>query len=873
MKKIAFLILYCCFLLSASAQYYTNRNKIWTFGNNAVLDFASGIPVAFTSGMASYEACASVCNVAGSLLFYTSGKIVYNRFGAVMPGGASIVPFGTGSATQGALIVPFINDPNKYYIFSAEERETGGGRVAYSVVDVTLAGGLGDVVAGSSGIVINTLMTEKMMAIPGSACNVWVMTHKKDSATFYAYEVTSAGVSTAPVISHVGTYAGVNMYEIGVMKCSPDRQKIITVNHSTSSGVELFDFNPSSGIVSNCRLLEGNQFYGAEFSPGSTKVYASGNTIYQWDVSLPTATAIIASKTAVCIASPSRGDMKLSPDGKIYIVKGFTGAHLLDCINFPEAAGGACGYAVDAVDIAPNTNSWGLPNLVWNAVSISGPTTICTGSTAIFTASSAGGTWNSSDPAVATISSTGVVIAVAPGTAIVSYATGTCNGSVTITVVTTPTLSTAVVCVGNTLALVASTGAGTWTSGSTGIAAVGPSTGIVTGMSTGTALVTYNGPGCPAVTTVVTVNSLSMGTGGTVCVGSSIVISGSPAGGTWSSSNVFATVSPMGIVTGAIGGTSLISYSTGLGCYATAVVTINSTPSISGGSGCVGSTTTLSTSIPGGTWSSSAPGIATVSPTGIATGLSGGSALITYSSPAGCTNTFTIWISTPIVTNRHLCVGSADTLISSSPGTWSSSNTGVATVGPSSGIVTTVAAGTAIISYTTFGPCPDLTNVTVDPLPASIAGPAIVIPGSSITLTCATPGGTWSSSDITKASVNSTGKVTGVTLGSVTIYYTIPTGCKVSVLINVVKNTAVDGIRDTTKTSPYPNPATNEITINVKSSAFTSFGIYNALGQELMKNEITSLEMKVNVSVIPPGEYQVIFSGDGVREMTRFVKW
>jgi uncharacterized protein YjdB len=571
------------------------------------------------------------------------------------------------------------------------------------------------------------------------------------------------------------------------------------------------------------------------------------------------------------------------------------------------------------------------------------------GGSTTFTTSVSGGTWSSTDPGVATVSAAGVVTGVATGTSIISYATGSgCDGALTVTVVAMPALTSVPVCVGNMTAITASTGTGTWTSGSTGIATVGLATGIVTGMAAGTALITYNRPGCPAATTVMTVNSLSITGPGTVCTGSTITMTSTIPGGTWSSSStISATVSSLGVVTAVSSGTTLISYSTGSGCIATSVVTINNTPVIifsgmlcvggtmtlsattmggtwstggssiatigattgilsglldgsvtvtytsplgcpatevipvgspvfNAGSICVGGTVTLSAPTPGGTWVSSNITVATVGvSSGIVTGISPGTALITYSLWTGCAHTATVTVTFASPPGSiTLCVGATDTLTGSMPGgTWSSSNTAVATVDPTSGIVSAVTAGTAVISYINSGQCLEIFNVTVNPLPAPIAGPTTVVAGSSITLTDATTGGTWSSSDTTKGKVNATGKVTGVASGTVIIYYTLPTGCRVSVVITVTKGASVTALGTSVKPTLYPNPATNDIVINVECPTFTSFTIYNAVGQTMISQEIASPQMKVNVNTFPAGEYQVIFKGDEKKEMIRFVKW
>ena len=79
------------------------------------------------------------------------------------------------------------------------------------------------------------------------------------------------------------------------------------------------------------------------------------------------------------------------------------------------------------------------------------------------------------------------------------------------------------------------------------------------------------------------------------------------------------------------------------------------------------------------------------------------------------------------------------------------------------------------------------------PTPAAIAGPTSVCTGSTITLTDATTGGTWSSFDSSIAYVGySTGTVLGLSTGVGTIYYTMPTGCYMTYSVTV--NAAPDGI-------------------------------------------------------------------------------
>lgn len=158
--------------------------------------------------------------------------------------------------------------------------------------------------------------------------------------------------------------------------------------------------------------------------------------------------------------------------------------------------------------------------------------------------------------------------------------------------------------------------------------------------------------------TTITVTPIAGNVGaGILCVGGTTTLSNPTGGGSWSSSNgAVAVVAPgTGLVTGVSAGTTVISYATPLGCYATSVVTVIPMPgSIAGVPAmCVGASTTLTNPIPSGTWSTSAPAIAVVGGgTGVVTGMSSGMAVLTYSTSPGCTATRVVTVyPLPVITS------------------------------------------------------------------------------------------------------------------------------------------------------------------------------------------------------------------------------
>lgn len=222
----------------------------------------------------------------------------------------------------------------------------------------------------------------------------------------------------------------------------------------------------------------------------------------------------------------------------------------------------------------------------------------------------------------------------------------------------------------------------------------------------------------------------------------------------------------------------------------TVTVLVNPSPNaitaaIGGGRICQGTNVSFSNTFPGGTWSSANTLIAGVGVTsGLVSGLNVGTATISYIlTSTGCytTTVVTVNIAPIAITGpSEVCVGSTITLADSVHyGVFSTSASGTATVHVDSGIVTGVAAGTVTIGYFTGAGCGGVSKVvTVNPLPALITGTMNVCVGATTTLANTSTGGTWTSFEpaTAKADTN-TGVIHGLSLGTTTITYTLPTGC------------------------------------------------------------------------------------------------
>lgn len=370
MRSAFLFVLLAILCLPCKGQYNTNQNKVWAFGQRAGLDFATGSPVPITTAITAIEGTASVSDTSGALLFYTNGKTVWNRSNLVMSGGLSITPDTVASTSQATLIVPVLAGTQQFYVFSLEDShafltDTGFGRLRYSVVDMSLDGGMGAVV--SSGKLLKNKLSEKMTAVAGDNCDVWLVTHENvlgsGMPTFCAFHISAAGIDTVPVRSVAGRFTTRFSYMQGMIQASPDGRKLVATCWGTGiHGVELYDFDAATGIVSNTIVLDSiYNVYGAAFSPDNSKLYISGNNVQQFDVTSPDAADVLASRDTVS-ASGWVGGIQIGPDDKIYLLN--SDMVSLSRIEYPNAAGTACTYNPAAVTAAATTSySTGFPNV------------------------------------------------------------------------------------------------------------------------------------------------------------------------------------------------------------------------------------------------------------------------------------------------------------------------------------------------------------------------------------------------------------------------------------------------------------------------------------------------------------------------------
>lgn len=338
----------------------SKTGNLWYFGDKGGLDFSTSPPTPIGNGQSSSDNnSATLCDAKGNLLLYTDGKQVFNRFHQPMPNGNIM----NGQLVFDAMIIPHPGQAGQYYVIGNYD----GGETYYSLVDLTLNDGLGDVVPTQKNLVL-AFQAQGMAAIKSCAFEgYWFVTRKFDQqGNFLAFRIDQNGINLTPVVSPTNQPVGL----VRQIKISPDGQRIACTYYSNSvfdsSAVSIYRFDPASGgTVTNPQLLgkfkEPFKAFGVEFSPNVRYLYVTGTLpgtfqLVQYDLHAGNTQAIINSRIGISkLPGQIIGFLQLAPDGKIYaptypFVQQI--AYYLDVINKPNNPGLTCEFKHNAIDLS-----------------------------------------------------------------------------------------------------------------------------------------------------------------------------------------------------------------------------------------------------------------------------------------------------------------------------------------------------------------------------------------------------------------------------------------------------------------------------------------------------------------------------------------
>ncbi len=396
-KSVISILLYLIFY---SILFGQREASNWYFGNKAGIRFnTDGSVTELTDGqLSTIEGCSTISDSNGNLIFYTDGITVWNKNHNPMPNASAALGnglYGNPSSSQSALIVPQPNNPYIFYIFTIDTVHLTDNLpdqgFNYSIVDMRLNEGLGDVTTKNKNLLRDS--SEKITAVTKNCAegSIWVITYAAPDGspetpfnTFHAYEVNSSGLVTTPVSSTFNTNV---QAPIGYLKLSPDGTKLASAN--AASGLYLYDFDKSTGIVSNEKRInisfsrngtKPQAPYGLEFSQNNELLYVTSyymtnkgifddnpedqyGALLQYNLNTPN---ISRSEIVIDSMQTYRSSLQLGPNGKIYRTMSKTydeGLPYLSTINNPNKVGKACNYEHKAITLSRNSRQ-GLPPFI-----------------------------------------------------------------------------------------------------------------------------------------------------------------------------------------------------------------------------------------------------------------------------------------------------------------------------------------------------------------------------------------------------------------------------------------------------------------------------------------------------------------------------
>jgi gliding motility-associated-like protein len=371
---LSFCLSICCIVCYGQKEWsnwYYNGYTLLTFRNNNFAEiqknFINPAPPYWWNYVYSYSAGTAYSDkTTGQMKFLLAGRIAYDK-NYDMIGDEFLM--GCPGDKYSYHIIPFSNDPSKFYIIQFQSlaqdlaaRETGlqvrcpnAFGLGYSILDLSLNNGLG----GFTNInkAVEKGIPERISLIRhANGKDTWIVVHGWGNNQFRSYLFTDAGVS-APVTTTIGpTISGSSFNASGNMVASHDG-KTIAAQQNGNNSIEFYDFNNSTGTLSNYRTLQvpttGARFL---FSPDDTKFYFLSNYIvpglFQYNLKAPNIQNSIykvADDTLV-----SYYDMQTGLDGKIYLsryyyVDNYNYYDYLSTVNCPNLPEAACNFKAKGI--------------------------------------------------------------------------------------------------------------------------------------------------------------------------------------------------------------------------------------------------------------------------------------------------------------------------------------------------------------------------------------------------------------------------------------------------------------------------------------------------------------------------------------------
>ncbi len=374
-------------ICSVSGQGVTNLwlagydNPIGTPWGGLTINFFNGSPIIYEENrlLNFSETNAVISDVSGNYLFASNGIFIENANHDTMINGSGLNPSPWTSLnsnyglalTQGNLIIPFPNENYKYYLFHMTIDDYGNTNASlflyYTIIDMSLQGGLGEVVQKNLVLLNDSLVCDKINACKhANGRDWWIIGHQINTNIFHKFLVTPYSIS-GPFSQSVGE---IRKARRGQNKFSQDG-KLFAYYDPDFGDLDIFDFDRCAGTFSlkeHVNINDSAIVGGVEFSPNSSLLYVSSNKfLFQFDLNsmdISSTLDTVAVWDGFYSPNPPFATTfylaQLAPDGKIYLNCG-NGTLDMHVINNPNVIGDSCDVCQHCIHL-PRFNGLTIPN-------------------------------------------------------------------------------------------------------------------------------------------------------------------------------------------------------------------------------------------------------------------------------------------------------------------------------------------------------------------------------------------------------------------------------------------------------------------------------------------------------------------------------
>ena len=361
-----------------------NANWLWC---SYWLSFASGVPVNLPPSPYFCPA-ASLSDTAGNLLLYfidgngspSSTVGVRSADHQLIAGNPSFDGTFGESVTPGAIFIPKPGDVDRAYLI-AWNRIPGVEAKRFGVLEVFVGNATDPPqVLSSEYAWFMTGASRKRMVIPhDNGMDYWFVAQMEGTNEYHAYQVTSAGLSSTPVVSTAGAVMPPD-FNWGKLIPTVDGTRFVSVSETLGfteptvapSITEVLSFDPAAGVIQHQLTLDAPaRMDGVEFSPSGRFLYVMRwfyanpvitHELYQYDLEAadPNLSPFLMDNYVVSgLSGISTNILSHAPNGRIYV------SHYvpsMGVINEPDLPCPQCDYAHD--DFLASTGPRMLPSFI-----------------------------------------------------------------------------------------------------------------------------------------------------------------------------------------------------------------------------------------------------------------------------------------------------------------------------------------------------------------------------------------------------------------------------------------------------------------------------------------------------------------------------